>query len=105
MIVTLFNDILLTSNVGSASGVLPVRGALLIAMFISSLPASALAEGLSLPTLQKTSSPGPSHPNQDGQGNFRSPALVKRQAVTGLAARARLEEDRALHHFSLRGGC
>jgi hypothetical protein len=26
---------------------------------------------------------------------------VKRQAVTGLAARARLAEDRASHHFAL----
>jgi len=35
-------------HVGSASGVLPVRGALVIAVFVSPLPASALAEGRSI---------------------------------------------------------
>jgi hypothetical protein len=45
MMVTLFNDILLTSMSGSASGVLPVRGAFVIPLFGFLLPASALAEG------------------------------------------------------------
>ena len=48
MMVTLFNDILLFLHVGSASGVLPVRGALVIASFVPPLPASAPAEGLLL---------------------------------------------------------
>src|SRR5713101_2283712 len=45
--------------------------------------------------------PCPVSPNPDGQGKFRSSALVKRQAVTGLAARARLAEDGAAHHLRL----
>jgi hypothetical protein len=44
-LVTLFNDILLFLHIGSASGILPVRGALVIASFVSVSPASAPAEG------------------------------------------------------------
>src|ERR1700746_1048119 len=44
--VTLFNDILLFLHIGSASGMPPVRGALVIASFVSASPASAPAEGL-----------------------------------------------------------
>src|ERR1700757_1443775 len=46
MMVTLFNDILLFLHFGSASWMPPVRGALVIASFVSTSPASALAEGL-----------------------------------------------------------
>src|ERR1700745_3846542 len=45
MILTLFNDILLFLHFGSASGMPPVRGALVIVSFVSVSPASAPAEG------------------------------------------------------------
>src|SRR5216684_4635645 len=105
MRLTLFNDILLFLHVGSASGVLPVRGALVLANF--DLPRPLRRKGWFRPRFQKTSSPAPSHPKLDGQGKIPSPALVKRQAVTGLAAGARLAEDGAAHHLPLAfsGGC
>src|ERR1700751_5506211 len=45
MMVTLFNDILLFLHFGSASGMPPVRGALVIASFVSVSPASAPGGG------------------------------------------------------------
>src|SRR5229473_1226925 len=99
--VTLFNDILPSSNSAPRPGCCLYAEHLLLPRSFLPCPASAPAEGL-FPCLHfKKHHPLPVSPKPDGQGKFRSPALVKRQAVTGLAARAQLAEDGAAHQLRL----
>src|SRR6266478_9870892 len=99
MSVTLFNDILLFFHIGSASAMMPVHGALVIASFVSASPASAPAEGPLRYLRFKNHHPlSRLTPIWTGR-QIPSPVLVKRQAVTRLAARAQLAEDGAAHHL------
>src|SRR6516165_6489876 len=72
MMVALFKDILLFLHVGFASGVLSVRGAIVIAWLVLRCPRPLRRQAIELPAFQKPSSPARLTPIWTGRVNSGS---------------------------------